>query len=74
MGKRYLVTAPYVTFVTNSHDGPKLLGFYAGAEVPADASEESIEHHLRLELIAPVEDAKAPAEAKPAPAKSTPAK
>src|SRR6266567_604088 len=55
----YVVTAPYVTVVTSTHDGPKLLGFYAGAHLPVDVSEESIQHHLSLGMIADAGDAEA---------------
>lgn len=48
----YLVTAPYITVVTGTHDGPKLLGFYTGATLPDDVSDEAIEHHLNLGMIA----------------------
>ena len=59
MAPTYVVTAPYITVVTSTHDGPKLLGFYAGAHLPDDVSEESIAHHLRLGMIAELEDAEA---------------
>jgi hypothetical protein len=57
MAKRYVVTAPYITVVTGTQDGPKLLGFYTGATLPDDVTDESIQHHLRLDMIATVADA-----------------
>jgi hypothetical protein len=59
MAKTYVVTAPYVTVVTGTPDGPKLLGFYAGAHLPDDVSEESLAHHLSLGMIAEQKDAEA---------------
>lgn len=57
MAPRYVVTAPYITVVTGTQDGPKLIGLYTGAPVPADVSDESIKHHLGLGMIAKSGDA-----------------
>ena len=73
--KRYVVTAPYVTVVTGTHDGPKLLGFYLGATLPDDVSDESIKHHLDGGMIAEAADAEKELAAQPEePAKAAPAK
>ncbi len=73
--KLYVVTAPYITVETSTHDGPKLLGFYTGATLPADVSDESIKHHLDLGMIATAADAEKELAAAPEePTKATPAK
>lgn len=53
--KHYIVTGEYVTLLTQTSSGAALLGFLKGALVPADVSDESIEHHLRKGLIEEVE-------------------
>jgi hypothetical protein len=50
---RYVVVAPYITAVTGTPEGPRFVGFYTGAVLPDDISEESIKHHLDNEMIAP---------------------
>jgi len=53
----YVVTAPYITVVTGTPNGPRLVGFYAGATLPDDVSDESIKHHLDQGMIAKSADA-----------------
>jgi hypothetical protein len=66
--KVYVVTGPYVTLKVGTAQGARVLGFYQGAVVPDDVSEESIQHHLDNDLIALAEDAEAEfAEAAPEP-------
>jgi hypothetical protein len=50
--KSYVVTAAYVTVKTNTPDGPRIVGRYAGTPVPADAPPEWIAHHLHKHMIA----------------------
>jgi hypothetical protein len=61
----YVVTAPYITVRTGTADGLKILGFYVGAVLPGDVSEESIKHHLDSGLIAAVKDAEKELAAQP---------
>lgn len=56
MAKQYVVTGAYVTLKTSTPQGPRILGFYRGAPVPADVSQEQIDHHLNQGLIAEVAD------------------
>lgn len=52
MAKHYSVIGAYVTVRTVTQDGPRVVGLYAGAPWPADASEEATAHHLAEGLIA----------------------
>ncbi len=62
MADSYVVTGAYVTVKTVTPDGVRIVGRYAGAPVPPDASPEWITHHLDKGLIA-----KAPEGTPPAP-------
>lgn len=52
----YEVTGEYITVKTETANGPRVVGLLKGARVPSDVSEESIAHHLRVGLIAEVDD------------------
>ena len=54
MGKRYMVTAEYVTMSTADPLSGKrvLLGWYRNALLPEDITEEAIRHHLSTGQIA----------------------
>ncbi len=48
----YKVTADYVTARTTDRDGkPVVLGFYRGAVLPDDVTQETIDHLLDVSLI-----------------------
>jgi len=64
--KQYVVTGAYVTVKTETADGPRVVGLYAGAPWPADAPPEATKHHLENSLI---EEVGAPAPAPAAAAK-----
>jgi len=49
--KRYVVTGALVRFVTMTQQGRAVVDFHQGALVPADATPESIAHHLSRGLI-----------------------
>lgn len=51
-GKQYVVTAPYVTFKVIVDGSEQIRGFYTGADVPPEVTEDSILHHLARGLIA----------------------
>lgn len=57
MDKRYRVTAEYVTVTTSDPLSGRrvLLGYYRNALLPADMSDEAIEHHLSTRQIEEVE-------------------
>jgi len=54
--KRYRVVAPYVTCPANTRDGLRIVGLYANASVPPEATDEWIRHHLDNNLIVEEED------------------
>lgn len=56
MGKRYVVSAEYITAATADPITGKqvVLGFYRNALLPEDLSEETIEHHLSTQQITAV--------------------
>lgn len=54
---RYVVAAPYVTLKHRDRNGqPILSGFYAGAQVPADADEESVRRLLGKGMVIDADD------------------
>jgi hypothetical protein len=55
----YVVTAPRVVVKTMTHDGPRMIGLFAGAPWPADADPAATQHHLDNDLIVAVEDPRA---------------
>lgn len=55
--KIYTVTAELALFTTGTHTGPTKLYYYKGANVPEDAPQAEIDHHLAAGLIAPVGEA-----------------
>jgi len=67
----YRVTGAYVTVKTETADGMRIIGLYAGAPVPADASDEWVKHHLSSGLI---EEVASPAPAAEAAEEKTPAR
>jgi hypothetical protein len=54
MPKRYKVTGEFVNVKTMTIDGERVVGLYKNAAVPVDASQEWIDHHLSVGLIAEV--------------------
>jgi hypothetical protein len=52
---QYRVTGPYVILKTATPNGPQVTGFHKDALVPADVSQEQIDHHLSVGLIEPVD-------------------
>jgi hypothetical protein len=66
MPQRYRVTGKFVNCKTTTTDGVRIVGLYEGAVVPADASQEWIDHHLANDLIGPIPGTADP-EPEPAP-------
>jgi len=70
---KYVVIAPYVTLTTNTVEGRRVLGFHAGAPVPADVDQDVIDRHVEAGMIAKVPEPPAPrapaAKAPPGPGK-----
>lgn len=54
MAKSYVVTAPYVTLVTATPQGRRLVGFYRDAPVPGDVDQGVIDRHVEAGMIAEV--------------------
>ena len=57
---QYRVTGDLVYLKTNTAYGVRLVGFKKNALVPADVPQEQIDHHLRVELIEPLNVEAAP--------------
>lgn len=56
MSKRYVVTGEYITVTTTDMVGQRvLLGYYRGALLPEDLTDEAIEHHLSTGQIMEVQ-------------------
>lgn len=53
---KYTVTGEYITVLTATSDGVRLVGLYKGAPLPGDVPQESIDHHLSTGQIALVEE------------------
>src|SRR5690242_5279763 len=47
----YRVTAPYVTLKTMTENGVRVVGLYAGAPVPFDVPQDSLDHHIRMGMV-----------------------
>lgn len=56
MSDSYVVVAPYVTVRTMTMDGPRIIGLFAGAPIPADADPGWCERHAEAKMIAKVAD------------------
>jgi hypothetical protein len=54
MTTTYRVTAPYITVKVETLSGTEVRGYHAGAVLPSGVLPESIEHHLRKKMIAPL--------------------
>ncbi len=52
---KYRVTGALVYLKTHTPDGVQVRGFHADALVPADVSQEQIDHHLNVGLIEPID-------------------
>jgi hypothetical protein len=73
------VSAPYVTVKTGTPQGMRIVGLFTGAPMPFDVPQDTLDHHIAMDLVAeyPVSGAEAaelarvrgtaPAEADPAP-------
>jgi hypothetical protein len=69
----YVVTAPYITVLTGTPEGSRILGLYAGAHVPDDVPDDVLQHLLVNDLIAVAASDGSPVDddaEKPAPAKT----
>lgn len=64
--KTYRVADEYVLLTTGTAQGPRTLGFYKGAVVPDDVSDESIAHHLSTGQIVPADEEPKPEPKAPA--------
>lgn len=71
---QYVVTGAYVTVKTMTNEGPRILGLFAGAPWPADATEDATRHHLAMGLIEAVPEPPKPPQKQEAAAKLAAAK
>lgn len=63
--KQYQVVAPYITVLSATADGPRLIGLYRDHVLPDDVPQKQIDDHLACGLIREL-DGPAPAPAEPA--------